>query len=214
MSAGLDEVGMGCLAGPICAAVVVFPADAKPIPGVDDSKKLSFSKRMKLAPIIMREASFFGIGWAHPSVIDEMGVAEAWRRACLDALERAPSFDLLKIDGNRRLEGFVGEQESYVKGDARFWHIGAASIVAKVARDIEMMGMHEHYPKYMWKKNMGYGSKDHLFALTQHGPTWYHRGRFLRKVYRKYQDYLVIEKWKKWEEQWLNFRYDEEELPE
>lgn len=204
LSAGLDEVGMGCLAGPICAAVVVFPIGAKKITGVDDSKKLSFAKRMKLAPIIMREAAFFGIGWAHPSVIDEKGVAEAWRRACLDALEGAPPVSLLQIDGDRKLEGFTGRQKSYVKGDATIWHIGAASIVAKVARDLEMIGMDKHYPDYLWKKNMGYGSKAHLEALFRLGPTPYHRGRYLRKIYFRNQARITNGTWGKWEDVWLS----------
>lgn len=214
LSAGLDEVGMGCLAGPICAAAVVFPTNATPIPEVTDSKQLTFAKRMRLAPIIMKEAIFFGIGWAQPSVIDTHGVAEAWRRACLDALDGAPEVSLLKIDGNRSLSGYRGDQECYVKGDARFWHIGAASIIAKVARDLEMIGMHEHYPAYLWKSNMGYGSAAHLKALLELGPTWYHRGRYLRKIYLKNRADLTSSEWAQWEEQWLDFSEDEDELLE
>jgi len=204
LSAGLDEVGMGCLAGPLCAAVVVFPEKAPAIPGVDDSKKLSFSTRMALAPIIMKEALFFGIGWSQPSVIDQEGLSEAWRRACLDALEGAPEVELLRIDGNKRLNGFAGEQESFVKGDARFWHIGAASIIAKVARDLEMIGMSKHYPHYKWERNMGYGSKEHLEALFRLGPTRLHRGCFLKKIYHRFSDQIDKSqlRWSRWMEEW------------
>jgi ribonuclease HII len=204
LCAGLDEVGMGCLAGPVCAVAVVFPTNATPVKGVGDSKKLSPGRRAELAPIVMREARFFGIGWAHPTVIDQKGLAEAWRRACLDALDGAPEVDLLMIDGNKRLDGFAGEQQSFVKGDARFWQIGAASIVAKVVRDLEMVGMSKHYPAYLWEKNMGYGSEEHLEALFRLGPTPYHRGLFLRKIWNRYADRIVKEQpaWMRWCEEW------------
>ena len=202
MSAGLDEVGMGCLAGPLCAAAVVFPEGAPRIEGVDDSKKLSFKKRMELAPLIMEKAVFFGIGWAQPSVIDTEGLAEAWRRACLDALEGAPEVGLLRIDGNTELRGFAGEQQSFVKGDSLFWHIGAASIIAKVSRDLEMIGMSRHHPEYRWEKNMGYGSKDHLDALFRFGPTHLHRGSYLLKLFHKYRDRVDKKRWSKWMAEW------------
>lgn len=202
--AGLDEVGMGCLAGPICACAVVFPVDAEPIEGVTDSKKLSPERRAALAPRIMKEAMFFGIGWAHPTIIDTLGMSEAWRRACLDALEGAPKTELLMIDGLRQLEGFGGEQQSIVKGDAKVWQIGAASIVAKVVRDLEMSGMHRHHPSYHWNQNMGYGSQSHLEALFRLGPTHYHRGLFLRSIWRRHSHRIMKEQpsWMRWERDW------------
>jgi ribonuclease HII len=204
LSAGLDEVGMGPLAGPICAAVVVFPEDYPAIEGVTDSKKLSFEERATLAPIIMQEAVFFGVGWASAEVIDTKGKSEAWNRACLDALEGAPTVDLLKIDGNVSLQRFAGEQQSFVKGDARFWHIGAASIVAKVVRDLEMIGMSKHHPEYRWEKNMGYGTPEHLEALFRLGPTHLHRGSFLKKMFHKFRDRIDRKQksWEKWMREW------------
>jgi ribonuclease HII len=201
---------MGPIAGPICAAVVVFPTNAAPIKGVGDSKQIPPAKRVALAPTIMREATFFGIGWAHPSVIDEKGLPEAWRRACLDALEGAPDVDLLMIDGNKPLEGFAGKQRSIVKGDAKVWQIGAASIIAKVVRDLEMVGMGRHYPAYNWSRNMGYGSKEHLEALFRFGPTPYHRGLFLRKIWWRYNRQINKERpaWKKWEKEWAGDNED------
>jgi len=197
---------MGALAGPICAVVVVFPTNATPVKGVGDSKKLSSSKRAELAPIIMQEASFFGIGWAHPSVIDLLGLEEAWRRACLDALEGAPeeNINILKIDGDKHLRGFAGEQEGIARGDALVWQIGAASIVAKVVRDLEMDGMSRHWPSYHWEKNRGYGSEEHVEALCRLGPSSYHRGLFLKKIWHRFGDRIdkTRPSWKEWEEVW------------
>lgn len=201
LSAGLDEVGMGCLAGPICVAVVAFPAGTEPMKGVTDSKKLSASKRLKLAPEIIRAASFVGVGWAHPQVINDRGVSEAWRRACLDALEGAPSFTCLNIDGNREIRGYEGRQITFVKGDSLVWQIGAASIVAKVLRDMDMVEMGAHYPQYRWEKNAGYGSADHQKGLILHGPNHYHRGKYLRNLYAKHSHELNG-RWESWKKRW------------
>lgn len=205
MAAGLDEVGMGCWAGPICVAVVAFPAGAEPIEGVRDSKKLSFSQRLDLAPVIMEEASFFGVGFTHPRVIDDQGLSEAWRLACLRALNGAPQFSCLHIDGNRAIQGYHGRQITYVKGDATVWQIGAASIVAKVIRDIDMMEMGSHYPQYQWGCNMGYGTSSHQKGLALHGPTHYHRGKYLRNFYVKLASSGETNgKWGSWESRWLD----------
>jgi ribonuclease HII len=204
LSAGLDEVGRGCLAGPMCVAVAAFPKGATPIPGVDDSKKLSFKKRMELAPIIMKEAVFFGIGWAHPTVIDEYGVTEAWQRACHDALEGAPHLNHLHVDGVIRVDNYIGAQTTYIKGDSLLWEISAASIVAKVIRDLDIIDMSPHYPAYKWEKNMGYGSQAHLDALFRLGPCSYHRGSYLKKVRAKFASQINEESplWKQWASQW------------
>lgn len=201
---------MGALAGPACVAVVVFPTNAKAIKGVTDSKRLSPNKRTELAPIIMKEATFFGIGWSHPSVIDTMGLSEAWRMACSDALEGAPKFDLLMIDGNRTLPSFGAEQVAIPKGDAKVWQIGAASIVAKVVRDVEMTGMSKHYPAYQFDKNMGYGSDEHLEALFRLGPTSYHRGSYLRKIWQHHGSKINkrLAAWQEWQKRWEGAEVD------
>jgi ribonuclease HII len=211
LNAGLDEVGMGSLAGPICVAVTAFDFGPSPVDGVDDSKKLTFKQRMKLAPLIMKKAAFFNIGWAHPTVIDDKGVAEAWQRACLDALEGLPPSKLY-IDGANTVTGYKGEQQAFVKGDSFIWQISAASIVAKSARDLEMIGMGKHYPQYGWGRNMGYGSKEHIKALLKFGPCPYHRGRYLVKFYRKFKREIKPSLWKKWEERWLDAK--PEDIPE
>lgn len=198
LSAGLDEVGLGAMAGPMTVAVAVFPTNMRPIPGVTDSKKLTPARRFELARIIMKEAVFFGTGWASPEVIDALGVAEAWRRACMDALEGAPKLDLLMIDGDRPLDYYHEPQEVIVKGDATVWQIGAASIVAKVVRDLEMTGMSRHYQGYDWASNMGYGSSAHVKALLEKGPTPLHRALYLRNLFGSHKDKLAGTNWESW----------------
>jgi ribonuclease HII len=180
--AGLDEVGMGCLAGPVCICVVAFPSTYPPIPGVKDSKKLTAKKREELAPIIMKAASFCGVGWCSPQIIDSMGLAYAWQQAAWMALEGAPKFDHLMIDGERAVQGYTKEQTTYIKGDARFWQISAASIVAKVSRDRDMMEMAKVYPAYGFQKHMGYGTKAHMKQIRLAGVSPYHRVTFLKKM--------------------------------
>jgi ribonuclease HII len=203
LNAGLDECGMGAFAGPLTVCVAAFPPGPCPLNGIDDSKKLTFKKRMELAPLIMEKAAFFNLGWAHPSVIDKEGLSEAWRRASLDALEGLPSGSILYVDGVNSVKGYGGVQETLVGGDALVWQISAASIVAKAARDLEMIGMGKHYPAYGWGKNMGYGSQAHLDALLKLGPSGYHRGRYLVKLFKKYQNKMSVTTWGKWMESWI-----------
>ena len=183
--AGLDEVGVGALAGPSCCSVVVFPKGATPIKGVTDSKKLSAKKREELAPRIVEEAVFVGVGWASANVIDEWGLAEAWRRMVLDALEGMPRVEDLWIDGERDIKGYEGRQTTVVRGDSLMWIIGAASIVAKVARDRTMRELAESYGGYDWARNMGYGSKAHIAQILKVGPSFQHRKTFLKKLFKK-----------------------------
>lgn len=186
LRAGLDEVGMGPVAGPICAAVAVFPENYPKIDGVNDSKKIPKSKIYELAPIIMEKATYVGIGWAHPRVIDDLGKNEAWRRACMDALEEMPKVKHLWVDGIILIGGYEGLQECMPKADAKIWWVGAASIVAKAVRDLEMreMGLH-YYPGYGWATNAGYPTSAHMDAIRSRGPTPYHRMRYLKKALAK-----------------------------
>jgi len=182
--AGLDEVGTGALAGPIAIGVVVFRQDARPIPGVTDSKQLTAAKRRALAPIIVEQAVYVGIGWASASVIDSLGLAEAWRRAALDALEKMPTVQALYIDGIRAVDGYRGQQHTIIKGDATMWQIGAASIVAKVLRDQEMFDMAKHFPGYGFERSVGYGTNRHIQALRKLGLCPLHRRTFTLKTLR------------------------------
>jgi ribonuclease HII len=182
LEAGLDEVGRGPLAGPITIAVAVFHPDTPRIKGVDDSKKLSAKKRVELVEPILDSAEFIGFGWASPQYIDERGIEAAWTAAALDALEHAPVDEMhLVVDGTRRISGYHGLQSAMEKADSLYYAASAASIVAKVSRDLDMARMDEHYPGYGWKNNSGYGSAKHREAILELGVTPYHRITFLKK---------------------------------
>lgn len=186
LSAGLDEVGAGPVAGPLVIAVAVFPTDMDPIPGVTDSKKLTEERRAELAPIIASQATFVGYGWASAQEIDDMRMKAAWQLAAYRALEGAPVIDHLYIDGVVEVDPYDGYQETVIKGDLKIWQVGAASIVAKVARDIELMDMAGYYPQYCWEKNKGYGTQEHRRLILAHGPCPYHRMSFLKKLKKQY----------------------------
>lgn len=181
LSAGLDEVGMGSLAGPLTVAVVAFKQEAPPIEGLRDSKKLSKKKREKLLPLIIAEASFVGVGWASAQLINDQGINAAWQAACKDAL-RTSSFKDLFVDGVRPVKGYSGAQTTVIQGDDSIWQIAAASIVAKVSRDMEMEWLGQDFPAYQWEKNAGYGTEQHINAVKQQGPCYLHRKRYLKKI--------------------------------
>lgn len=180
LPAGLDEVGAGSLAGPVTVAVVAFHEDAAPIEGVRDSKQLSRARRMELAPTIIQQAAYLSIGWASSDFINEHGIWEAWQAACSDALQSV-EFSTLFVDGVRPVYEYEGRQSTVVRGDDIIWQIAAASIVAKVARDLEMEELGKAFPHYGWDKNAGYGTRSHIEAIKTHGPCYLHRRRFIRK---------------------------------
>jgi ribonuclease HII len=187
--AGVDEAGRGPLAGPVVAAAVIFRAGRIP-PGVADSKLLDAATRTRLAAAIRRRALAYGIGWADPAEIDALDILQAtflaMRRAVL-ALPVAP--DHLLIDGDRlpRTAGLgPGAEaggpgctaEAIVGGDAALPLIGAASILAKTARDAYMTRMHALYPVYEFASHKGYGTPVHRRRLEEHGPCPLHRRSF------------------------------------
>jgi ribonuclease HII len=184
-SAGLDEVGYGSCAGPLCIAVIAFPDSFLPIPGVRDSKKVAKKKREELAPLIVQSAAFVGIGWASPQYIDEHGLAAAWQYAAKQALAKFDLTTPLFVDGNREVDNYPGTQVVEPKADDKYWQVSAASIVAKVARDQVMADLEVFYPQYYWGKNSGYGTEDHTEALLKYGPCVYHRRSFLKKLHAK-----------------------------
>lgn len=175
--AGIDEVGRGPLAGPVVAAAVILPRDFELI-GLNDSKQLNEDKRNKFYEIIREQALDIGIGNSGNDEIDEINIFEAtklaMKRAVLD-LNQAPSY--LLIDAVQ-LNDLPIEQQSIVKGDSKSISIAAASIVAKVTRDSMMKKLHEQYPMFHFISNMGYGTKEHLEALKQFGPSPVHRKSF------------------------------------
>jgi ribonuclease HII len=175
--AGVDEVGVGPLAGPVVAAAVVFPATAR-IRGVDDSKIVRRAAREQLVEAIYAQASAVGIGVVSVEDIDRLNIyhaaLEAMRLAIL-ALSVEPEY--LLVDA-RRVPGIDVPQLPLVKGDARSFSIAAASIVAKVARDRMMVELDASYPHYGFAANMGYGTKAHLDAIERCGPCPVHRRSF------------------------------------
>lgn len=176
--AGLDEAGRGPLAGPVVAAAVVLP-EGLLIPGVADSKKLTEQQRDRLFPLIIGSAAAYGIGVVDENTIDSVNILEATIIAMEQALQMiAPSPDYLLIDGNFTLRRILLPQEPVVKGDCRSHSIAAASILAKVTRDRLMNELHERFPRYNFRRHKGYGTREHLALLKEHGPCEAHRRSF------------------------------------
>lgn len=177
--AGVDEVGRGPLAGPVCAAAVILPPDLI-IDGVDDSKKLTEKKREKLYDIIIEKAIAWAAVFVEPDVIDEINIRQATHLAmqrAVDSLGEKPDF--LLVDGNDKI-AFEGVDCDYiVKGDAKFECIAAASIVAKVTRDRYMVEMDSVYRGYGFAKNKGYGTAEHMKGIREAGLTPIHRKSFI-----------------------------------
>ena len=178
IEAGCDEVGRGCLAGPVCAAAVILPSDFFH-PQLNDSKQLSRKQREKLRDIIQKEALAWALAWASPQEIDELNILWASVLAMHRAVEQLSlrPYHLL-IDGNR-FKPFPGISHScVVGGDARFASIAAASILAKTARDALMEALAPEYPQYEWHKNMGYPTRAHREAILKWGICPQHRKSF------------------------------------
>lgn len=179
---GVDEAGRGPLAGPVCAAAVILPADIE-IPGLNDSKKLSDKKRRELFPIICENAISYGIAFADHEEIDDINILQATYLAMERAIGKlSVNADFALIDGNRAKD-FGIPLETVVGGDGRSASIAAASVLAKVTRDDYMLKMAEDYPQYGFEIHKGYGTKAHYAALAEHGPCAIHRMTFLKKFY-------------------------------
>lgn len=179
---GVDEAGRGPLAGPVCAAAVILPANIE-IPGLDDSKKMSDKRRRELFPVIKEKALAYGIALVDEKVIDEINILQATFLAMQRAIEQLHiKPELALVDGNKARD-FGVSVETVVKGDSRSASIAAASILAKVTRDDYMLEMAKTYPEYAFDVHKGYGTKAHYEALTLHGPCPTHRMTFLKKLY-------------------------------
>ena len=171
---GVDEAGRGPLAGPVCAAAVILPKGLE-IPGLNDSKKLTDKKRRELYPIICREAVAYGIAMVDEKTIDEINILQATYLAmgkAISQLSVAP--ELALVDGNRAGD-FGVPVKTVVKGDSRSANIAAASVLAKVTRDVFMEEMAQKYPQYAFEVHKGYGTKEHREALAKLGPCPLHR---------------------------------------
>lgn len=175
--AGIDEVGRGPLAGNVVTACVMMPKEPL-LPWVDDSKKLSEARREKVFQEIMDIALYVGIGQATPEVIDEINILEATKKAMREAAAQVPA-DVFLIDAVTGL-GLNGREVPIIKGDATSYAIAAASIVAKVTRDRQLIELDKQYPEYGFARNKGYGTAEHIAALKTMGPCPAHRRSFIR----------------------------------
>ena len=175
--AGVDEVGRGCIAGPVTAAAVILNPQKIPS-GLNDSKKVSFKNREKIFQSIQDTCTFCV---AHSSVeeIDQINILQAsllsMKRAIF-GLNIKPDFVL--IDGNKNPEGLESNFETIIKGDSKSLSIAAASIVAKITRDRIMSRLDKEFPGYNWSQNAGYPTKMHKSAILDIGITPYHRRSF------------------------------------
>jgi|TARA_B100000795_G_C22799739_1_gene441210 ribonuclease HII len=178
IEAGCDEAGRGCLAGPVFAAAVILPKHFK-CPELDDSKKLSKSKRDLLRKIIEEKAIAFCVAEISALKIDEINILQAsilGMQNAVQGLSTRPDFIL--VDGNKfnQLEDI--DHECIIKGDSIYKSIAAASILAKTYRDEYMQNLDVAFPHFDWKKNKGYPTKFHRKMIAEHGATNHHRMTF------------------------------------
>ncbi len=174
--AGVDEVGRGCLAGPVVSAAVILKKGVQ-IKNLKDSKKLTFEQRIEVSKNIKKN-SFFSMGVASVKEIEKLNILQAsllsMKRAIL-SLSRKP--DLILVDGIFAPQVF-NKCKTVIKGDEKIKCISAASILAKVYRDKIMIKMSKKYKNYFWNKNFGYGTKQHILGLKKYGLTTMHRKNF------------------------------------
>lgn len=178
LEAGCDEVGRGCLAGPVVAAAVILPADFRH-PHLNDSKQMTEKRRKELEAIIKSEALAWHVTFIPPEKVDEINVLNAsflGMEKSVQQLKLQPEH--LLIDGNKFKTTLDIPFDCVIKGDAKFGSIAAASILAKTARDDYMRELHQQYPHYGWNSNVGYPTAQHRKGIAEHGPTPYHRKSF------------------------------------
>lgn len=178
LECGTDEAGRGCLAGPVTAAAVLLPNDFSH-PWLTDSKQLSDRKRRELRPVIEKAALSFAVSHVMMEEIDQINILNASILAMhrsIQQLSMVPEF--IAIDGNRFKPYGRIPYECIVKGDGKYLHIAAASILAKTYRDDYMEELHLEFPEYDWIKNKGYPTLAHREAIRKLGPTRFHRKSF------------------------------------
>ena len=187
--AGIDEVGKGCLFGPVFAgAVILSKANELKLlrNGLKDSKKLHPLQRSKLVPLIKDNSIAWSIGQASAREIDSFGIRKATETAMLRALEKLPTPpELILVDGILPIRLWSGKQKTQVKGESHFPSIAAASVLAKEARDELMKQLAEIYNHFGLEKNKGYGTEFHRANLIKAGATKLHRKSFLSKLQKR-----------------------------
>jgi ribonuclease HII len=177
--AGTDEVGRGPLAGPVVAASVILPPDCDHTPFCD-SKQTSENQRYRLRDILYQSGAAIGIGTVSPGTVDRINILQASLQAMKKSIEALRDIlppDFILVDGTFPVPVDT-PQETLVKGDSRSASIGAASIVAKIARDEIMAELHNQYPEYNFLANKGYPTSEHRQAVSVHGPSPVHRLSF------------------------------------
>jgi ribonuclease HII len=187
VEAGVDEVGRGCLFGPVFAGAVILPAAGAAVlarAGLTDSKALTPRRRAALVPAIEAHAQAWALGQASAAEIDRLGIRPATELAMLRALHKLPCLpDLVLVDGVLPLRSWPGAQHTLVQGDRLHLAIAAASVLAKQARDqLVSRTLAPRFPGYGLERHMGYGTAQHRDALRRLGPTPQHRRSFLRRL--------------------------------
>lgn len=179
--AGIDEAGRGPLAGPVVVASVILPQDSM-IEGVNDSKKISESKREKLYDTILNEALSYGIGIIYQDEIDEINILQATKKGLTEAIKKMKiKPNIIMVDALNGINTLGIPYKSIIKGDAKCYSISAASIIAKVTRDRIMREWDKIYPEYGFSSHKGYGTAKHIAAIREYGPCPIHRKTFISK---------------------------------
>jgi len=191
---GVDEVGRGCLAGPVYAAAVVVPAPgfsqavSKKLQNLNDSKQLTAQAREQIAPVL-EEHVLWSVASASPAEIDQLNIFHASLLAMRRAIEAMivkyqwnSVLPLVVVDGKAKIPLVSFRQVCVIKGDEQSASVAAASILAKVHRDSFMRKLSEQLPHYDWQNNKGYACRAHVGAIVKHGPTVWHRRSFLKKI--------------------------------
>jgi ribonuclease HII len=181
---GVDEVGRGCLFGPLVSASVIMPFDEESIiEGINDSKKLSEKKRNILYKEIIERSISYSVCFIEPSIIDEINIYNATKLAMTNAINNmSVKADFVLIDAMKLDIGI--ENLPIIKGDSKSYSIASASIIAKVVRDNYIIDIAKKYPFYNLEKNKGYGTKAHIDALEKYGETEEHRKTFAPLKYK------------------------------
>lgn len=178
LECGTDEAGRGCLAGPVTAAAVILPDDFA-CEMLNDSKTLSRKRRDLLRPLIEKEALAYYVAHVMMEEIDEINILNASIKAmhlAISGLQTVPEH--IAVDGNRFKHFAEIPHTTVIKGDGKYLHIAAASVLAKTYRDEFMAKIAQEYPEYGWERNQGYPTRAHREAIKKYGATPYHRKSF------------------------------------